>query len=76
MTNSNSIHLEGASCPVPNKHEDQIILGHGSGGKLTQDLIKRSFLPSFNNQILAEFNDSGVFDLNHLNDKNRNDDNK
>ena len=38
---SNSIHMEGPSCPVPNKHEDQIILGHGSGGKLTQDLIKK-----------------------------------
>jgi hydrogenase expression/formation protein HypE len=30
---------------------------------LTQDLIKKFFFPSFDNHILSEFNDSGVFDL-------------
>ncbi len=37
--------MEGPVCPLPLKHDDQIILGHGSGGRLTHDLIKNIFLP-------------------------------
>lgn len=64
--------MEGANCPVPNKHNKQIILGHGSGGKLTQDLIRDFFFPSFENQILARFNDSGVIELGNLSEENQN----
>lgn len=36
---------EGAACPVPLLHHEQIILGHGSGGRLTHELIERLFQP-------------------------------
>ena len=36
---------EGAACPVPLLHHEQIILGHGSGGRLTNELIERLFQP-------------------------------
>jgi len=41
----------------------QIILDHGSGGKASHDLIKEAFLPFFDNPLLAEMNDSAVFEV-------------
>ena len=41
----------------------RIILGHGSGGKLSHDLIKSLFLPPFTNPILEACDDSAVFPL-------------
>jgi hydrogenase expression/formation protein HypE len=40
--------------------EDRILLAHGSGGKLMQDLI-RSFMPELSNPILDKMEDSAVF---------------
>jgi len=34
------------SCPLPTFEHRQIVLGHGSGGKLTADLIDKIFLLS------------------------------
>ena len=41
-----------------------IILGHGSGGKLSNELIEKYFLPHFKNDILSQLDDSAVFNLN------------
>ncbi|MFC1951717.1 hydrogenase expression/formation protein HypE [Chloroflexota bacterium] len=41
----------------------RIILGHGSGGKLSHDLIESLFLPLFTNPILEAGDDSAVFPL-------------
>ncbi|NWG01422.1 MAG: hydrogenase expression/formation protein HypE [Syntrophaceae bacterium] len=38
--------------------EDKILLAHGSGGKLSHDLIKQIFLPQFNNPFLEPLDDS------------------
>ncbi len=40
-----------------------IRLGHGSGGKLTHDLVTGLFLKHFDNEILAQQGDSGLFPL-------------
>ena len=42
--------------------EDRILLAHGSGGKLSQELIE-SFLPELANPILNKLDDSAVFEL-------------
>ena len=42
--------------------DDKILLAHGSGGKLSQDLIK-SFLPDLSNPLLDKLDDSAVFEL-------------
>ncbi len=42
----------------------RIRLGHGSGGKLSHDLIEKHFLPYLRNDLLEELDDSAVFDLN------------
>lgn len=49
--------FEDAVCPVPLPHQDQIIMGHGSGGRLTRDLISKIFMPHFSNPQLLAGND-------------------
>ena len=44
--------------------EDRILLAHGSGGKLSHDLIEKSFVPTLGNPILNKLDDSAVFELN------------
>src|SRR5580698_7760261 len=48
------------SCPLPIFQHPQIVLGHGSGGKLTADLIDQIFLPAFSNPILNKLDDQAV----------------
>jgi len=44
--------------------EDRILLAHGSGGKLSHDLIEKSFVSTLGNPILNKLDDSAVFELN------------
>jgi len=55
-----STTIEGIVCPVPLTHNRKIVLGHGSGGKMSQDLISRLFLPRFDNPALRAGDDAGV----------------
>jgi len=41
-------------------HEEKIVLGHGSGGRLTQALVKDVFLSRLGNPIIAELSDAAV----------------
>jgi hydrogenase expression/formation protein HypE len=41
----------------------KILLGHGSGGKLTHQLIEEVFLAQFKNHILERLDDSAVFPI-------------
>ena len=43
--------------------EDRILLSHGSGGKLSHNLIKKSFVSALDNPILNKLDDSAVFEL-------------
>lgn len=54
---------EGLVCPAPIGTTDRVLLGHGSGGKLSAALIREHFLPRFSNPILAELGDGAVFPL-------------
>jgi len=44
------------------KH-DRILLAHGGGGKLTDELIRGYFLPRFKNNALAEMSDAAKLNL-------------
>ena len=48
------------SCPIPIFDHQRIVLGHGSGGKLTADLIEKIFLPAFRNPTLDKMDDQAV----------------
>lgn len=54
----------GLSCPVSFGKTDEVLLGHGSGGKMTADLIACCFLPAFRNQYLEKLDDQAVLRLN------------
>ncbi len=43
--------------------ESRILLAHGSGGALAQELVAGSFIKAFNNPILAKMDDSAVINL-------------
>src|SRR5690242_5984738 len=51
------------ACPMPLLEQKQIVLGHGSGGKLTAELIQNVFLPAFRNPLLEKLDDQAVFAL-------------
>jgi hydrogenase expression/formation protein HypE len=53
-------NLAAFSCPIPIFDHKQIVLGHGSGGKLTADLIEKIFLPAFRNPTLDRLDDQAV----------------
>ncbi|MDO8491488.1 MAG: hydrogenase expression/formation protein HypE [Dehalococcoidia bacterium] len=44
--------------------EDKVLLAHGSGGKLSHELIENNFVPLFKNALLDRMDDSAVFDVN------------
>lgn len=48
------------ACPLPLGGGDRILLGHGSGGKMTAELIARCFLPAFGNEYLDKLDDQAV----------------
>jgi hydrogenase expression/formation protein HypE len=47
-------------CPTSLPAGETVLLGHGSGGRLTSDLIRDLFLPAFNNAALAHLDDQAV----------------
>ncbi len=51
------------ACPVPRSRYDHIMLGHGSGGQLTADLIGRLFLPGFGDDVLSALEDQATVSL-------------
>ena len=56
-------NMEGIACPLPLPHSERIVLGHGSGGKMSYDLISKVFLPSFYNPILKIGDDAGIITI-------------
>ncbi len=56
--------LSSLSCPVPLPALDRILLGHGSGGRLSADLLQRIFLPAFVNPVLARLDDQAIVRVN------------
>jgi hydrogenase expression/formation protein HypE len=55
--------MEGPVCPLPRKHHEKIVLGHGSGGRMMSDLIRDIFHPPLANPALLAGNDAGVVEI-------------
>ncbi len=51
------------TCPVPFAPKDRILLGHGSGGKLSAELTREIFLPAFSNPALERLDDQAVVEV-------------
>lgn len=50
-------------CPVPIADTEEILLGHGSGGKLTARLIDEILLPAFRNPALEALDDQAIVSI-------------
>jgi hydrogenase expression/formation protein HypE len=53
----------GFVCATPKNKSDVIRIGHGSGGKLTSQLINNSFLPKLGDTFCGQLEDSAVLNL-------------
>ncbi|MBV8533020.1 MAG: hydrogenase expression/formation protein HypE [Verrucomicrobia bacterium] len=53
-----------AACPLPLSDYHEIVLAHGSGGKLSQELFRKIVLPQFHNALLNPLHDGAIFPLN------------
>jgi hydrogenase expression/formation protein HypE len=60
---SDTVRFDSLSCPVPITNYEHILLGHGSGGKLTAELIQRLFVPGFGGETLAALEDQATLSL-------------
>src|SRR5208282_239959 len=49
---------------VPLPAVDRVLLGHGSGGTLSADLLQRFFLPAFKNPVLSLLDDQAIVKVN------------
>jgi hydrogenase expression/formation protein HypE len=54
------IDFDRMTCPTPLSNYEHVLLGHGSGGKLTADLIQRVFLPELGNDVLCRLEDQAT----------------
>ncbi|MCJ2520861.1 MAG: hydrogenase expression/formation protein HypE [Candidatus Thermoplasmatota archaeon] len=52
------------TCPTPISNYERVLLGHGGGGRLTNDLVRQVFVPLFDNKYLAAMDDQAVIEVN------------
>jgi hydrogenase expression/formation protein HypE len=55
--------FSGWSCPLPLVGYPAIVMGHGGGGKLGNELVEHLFLPAFRNLALENLGDAAVLEL-------------
>jgi len=51
------------SCPLPLADYPTIVMGHGGGGKLGNELVEHLFLPAFRNSALENLGDAAVLEI-------------
>jgi hydrogenase expression/formation protein HypE len=52
--------MSSSACPLPITSTDCVLLGHGSGGRLSAELIETLIVPAFSNPALAALDDQAV----------------
>lgn len=60
---NSGIAVEGLTCPLPIRQRQQIVMAHGSGGRMTRDLVAEVFLEQLSNASLQASNDAAVVRL-------------
>ncbi len=51
------------TCPLPITTYANILLAHGGGGRLTQELIQKIFVPAFRNEALDALHDGALLSI-------------
>ncbi len=60
---SEQAQFSGFVCPLPLRDYPRIVLGHGSGGRLSAELIRHLFVPLLENEALSALNDQALLDV-------------
>jgi hydrogenase expression/formation protein HypE len=60
---SDAVDFMQMTCPVPLANYEQVLLGHGSGGQLTAELIQRLFLPGLGYATPPALEDQAMLSL-------------
>lgn len=55
-----TINIEGAVCAPPLSHSEQIVMGHGAGGRMSHQLIQKAFVNAFQNSALNAGDDAAL----------------
>jgi hydrogenase expression/formation protein HypE len=53
----------GLACPIPISDYKNVLLAHGGGGKLTQQLIQKMFLNQFQSKLLSPLHDGAILSI-------------
>jgi hydrogenase expression/formation protein HypE len=52
------------NCPIPLAAKEVVLLGHGSGGRMSAELLRNILLPALRNPVLDRLDDQAVVDVN------------
>ena len=55
-----TINIEGAVCAPSLTHNEQIVMGHGAGGRMSHQLIQKAFVSAFQNTALNAGDDAAL----------------
>lgn len=55
-----TVNIEGAVCAPPLTHNEQIVMGHGAGGRMSHQLIQKAFVSAFQNKALNAGDDAAL----------------
>jgi hydrogenase expression/formation protein HypE len=55
-----TVNIEGAVCAPPLPHSEQIVMGHGAGGRMSHQLIQKAFVNAFQNSALNAGDDAAL----------------
>lgn len=58
--NDEKVNIEGAVCAPPLTHNEQIVMGHGAGGRMSHQLIQKAFVSAFQNTALNAGDDAAL----------------
>ena len=58
-----AVSFQNLQCPIPISDYPVVTLAHGGGGRLTQMLIERMFVPAFANPALEALHDGAVLEV-------------
>ena len=55
--------FEGWTCPLPLQNYPTVVMGHGAGGKMMNDLIRHLFAAEFDSPLLGQLADAATFSV-------------
>ncbi len=55
-----TVNIEGAACAPSLPHNEQIVMGHGAGGRMSHQLIQKAFVSAFQNPALQAGDDAAL----------------